>query len=130
MDYERALDIGRLRARHAAKAVRRWTGVEAMELCAVKAAPWPARWLPVGEKSYKEIARDDGYRGAGGYALLVTDESGAVKACSRRLYALAEAVKLIGRLPLPVAPSGELARALQEQDVAKNARDPALRVQV
>jgi len=130
--YEKALDLGRLRARDAARALRRWTGVESMALCAVKAAPWPERWLPVGEQSYKEIALDEGYRRSGKYSLLVVDETGAVKACSRKLYALAEVLRLADRLPMPVAMPGrgELWRQIREEDRREDAREHGLHVEV
>jgi len=101
-----------------------------MALCAVKAARWPERWLPVGEQSYKEIARDDGYRGGGDYALLVVDETGAVKACSRKLYPLAEVLRLADRLPLPVMADGELSKVLRERDTRDDVREDALHVEV
>ena len=61
MDYGRAVEIGRGRAEEAAEAIRRWTGAEAMAVCAVKPAPGRGRWQPVGPQSLKEIARDDGW---------------------------------------------------------------------
>ena len=130
MQYEKALDIGRLRARDAARALRRWTGVEAMALCAVKAAHWRERWLPVGEQSFKETALDEGYRHSGKYSLLVVDETGAVKACSRKLYPLAEVLRFAGRLPMPVMADGELSRLLQERDLREDVREHALHVEV
>jgi len=137
MKYGKALDIGRARAEQAAKALTRWTGVAAYPVCAVKPAygtdPLTARtWKPVGRQSLKEIARDDGIRGGGRYHLLVVDERGAVKACSRDRFPLAEALQLMERFPLQIAMpgQGELWRLLQEGDRREDAREHGLHVEV
>ena len=70
MRYEQALKIGRARAEMAAEAIRRWTGVKATAVCAVKPAlgsdpRTTGKWEPVGQRNYKEIARDDGIQGRG-----------------------------------------------------------------
>jgi len=131
VDYKKALDIGRARAEVSAKALRRWTGVEAMVLCAVKVARWPERWMPVGEQSYKEIVRDNGFRGGGKYYLLVVDETGAVKACSKERFPLGEVLRLADRLPLRVAMrgEGELWKRLEEEGRRVDARERALCVE-
>jgi len=137
MKYGKALDIGRARAEQAAKALARWTGVAAYPVCAVKPAygtdPLTARtWKPVGRESLKEIARDDGIRGGGRYHLLVVDERGKVKACSRDRFPPAEALRLVERLPLPVAMpgQGELWQRLQEEELRQDAREHGLHVEV
>ena len=137
MKYGKALDIGRARAEQAAKALTRWTGAAAYPVCAVKPAygtdPLTARtWKPVGRESLKEIARDDGTRGGGRYHLLVVDERGAVKACSRDRLPLAEALRLVERLPLRVTMpgQGELWRLLQEENLSEDAREHGLHVEV
>jgi hypothetical protein len=130
VDYKKALDVGRVRADVAAKALRRWTGVPSMAVCAVKPGRDGERWLPVGEQSFKEIARDDGFRGGGDYHLLVVDEDGTAKACSRKRFPLVEALRLVKRLPLPVVAGGELSQVLQEQDLREDAREHGLHVEV
>jgi len=89
-------------------------------------------WKPVGRESLKEIARDDGICGGGRYHLLVVDERGAVKACSRDRLPLAEALWLMERLPLRVAMpgQGELWRELREAGRREDAREHGLRVEV
>ena len=135
MNYARALSLGRLRAETAAEALARWTGVEAMSACAVK----PKRgddsrrsgdWKPVGEQSFKEIARDDGAQGGGNYHLLIVDEDGTGKACSRKRFPLAEALELMDRLPLAVSRHGrqELCAKLEERELTVSARTYALLV--
>jgi hypothetical protein len=71
-------------------------------------------------------------RGDGRYHLLVVDERGAVKACSRDRFPLPEALRLVERLPLQVAMpgQGELWRLLQEEDLRKDAREHGLHVEV
>ena len=135
MDYGIALSIGRARAETAAEALGRWTGVEAMAVCAVKAGheghtDRTGDWEPVGERSFKEVARDDGFAGGGNYHLLVVDERGVAKACTRKRFPLDEVLKLAERLPLPVATQGrlELSMRLQEKEMTLAARDQALRV--
>jgi len=137
MDYGKALDIGRARAEQAAEALTRWTGAAAYPVCAVKPAygtdPLTARtWKPVGRESLKEIARDDGIRGGGRFHLLVLDERGAVKACSRDRFSPAEALRLVERLPFRVAMPGrgELWRLLQEGDLREDACEHGLHVEV
>ena len=137
MDYAKALNIGRMRADTAAKALGRWTGIEAMSVCAVKPKygddPRRARdWKPVGEQSFKEIAQDDGAQGGGNYHLLIVDDEGTGKACSRKRFPLPEALRLMERLPLPVAVTGrrELSRRLEECELGTTAREHALQVEV
>ena len=118
MDYRKALDIGHERANHAADALRRWTGVEALAICAVKPdSADDGRWKPVGGRSFKEIARDDGFHGDGRYHLVIVDADGTAKACSRKRYDLAEVLRLAERLLLPVAlpGKGELWRQTEEK---------------
>ena len=85
MRHEKALDIGLARAEMAAEALRRWTGVRAIAVCAVQTVPETGlrageSWEPVGPFSYKEIARDDGMTGGGNYHLLIVDENWTAKA--------------------------------------------------
>ena len=123
MRYEQALKIGRARAEMAAEAIRRWTGVKATAVCAVKPAlgsdpRTTGKWEPVGQRNYKEIARDDGIQGRGDYHLLVVDKIGSAKACSMKRFPLGKVLSLADRLPLSVAaPSkGELWKQLAEED--------------
>jgi len=67
---------------------------------------------------------------AGRYHLLVVDEDGTAKACSRKRFPLVEALRLVERLPLPVAAGGELSQVLQEQDLREDAREHGLHVEV
>lgn len=83
-----ALEIGRQRATGAARALRRWTGVEALAVFAVRPGLGWGSWRPVGAIRRKEFARDDGYRGRGRRYLLVVDATDTAKACSRRLFEL------------------------------------------
>ena len=123
MKHEKALDVGIARAEMAAEALRRWTGVKAIAVSAVRSiSGYGSRaresWEPVGQHSYKEIARDDGMRGGGNYHLLVVDENGIAKACTLKRYPLGEVLRLADRLPIGVAKSGEgeLWKALAEKD--------------
>ena len=123
MRYEQALKIGRARAEMAAEAIRRWTGVKATAVCAVKPAlgsdpRTTGKWEPVGQRSYKEIARDDGMRGKGNYHLLIVDKSGTAKACTLKRFPLGEVLRLADRLPISVASpgEGELWKQLAEED--------------
>jgi hypothetical protein len=123
MRYEQALKIGKARAEQAAEVLRRWTGIKAIAVCAVKTAydsepRTTKKWEPVGQRSYKEIARDDGVRGRGNYHLLVLDKNGAAKACSMERFPLGEVLELADRLPLSVAApgKGELWKQLAEED--------------
>jgi len=137
MDYEEALEVGLIRAKQAAEMLRRWTGARACEVCAVKPA-WgddPRRaenWRAVGQRSLKEIARDDGYRGGGNYHVLIVDEDGAIKAASCKRFPLDEALRLAERLPLAVwsAKDGELGHQLGEEDLRRMTRHHALHVEV
>lgn len=111
MDYQKALETGRVRAEQAAQAMQRWTGVKAIAVCAVKPAGGSdsrtiGDWQPVGRRNYKEIARDEGIYGRGNYHLLVVDESGTAKACSVERFALAKVLRLAERLALPMAVHG------------------------
>lgn len=133
MDYARALNLGRVRAETAAEALGRWTGIEAMSVCALKPAyggnPLKAgKWVAVGSASFKEIARDDGAQGGGNYHLLIVDEDGTGKACSRKRFPLAEALELMDRLPLPISRHGrqELCAKLEERELTVSARTHAL----
>ena len=132
MKYKKALDMGHERANQAAKAIHRWTGVKAHAVCAVKPGRGDHGWRPVGQQSWKEIARDDGFRGNGDFHLLVIDEDGAVKACSKDRIPLGEVLGLADRLPLPVAMPGrgQLSQHMAEEDLRTNARDYALHVEV
>ena len=131
MEYREALAIGRERAEDSAELIQRWTGVEAMALCAVRPGRTKGQWEPVGLQSLKEIALDGGYRHSGRYSLLVVDERGTVKACSRELFPLGEVLRLADRLPMRVAMpgTGELWQRLREEDERTNVRDHALRVE-
>ena len=122
MKYEKALDIGRTRAEMAAEVIKRWTGIKAIAVCAVK-YPYgqslgAGEWEPVGQQSYKEIARDDGMQGGGNYHLLVVDKAGTAKACSMERFPLEKVISLADRLPLIVAApyKGELWKQLVEGD--------------
>ena len=128
MKHEKALDIGFKRRKEAAEAMRRWTGVEACEVCAVRPSGNGGRWEPVGKRSFKEIWRDEGLLHNGEYHLLVVDETGASKACARERFSLERVLQLAERLPLPVACAGEceLSRQLDEQESRQNARSHAL----
>jgi len=137
MNYQKALEIGKIRAKEAAEAIRRWTGVEAYDVCAVKPARSTDRrrtrdWQPVGRQSLKDIACDKGFRGDGDYHLLVIDEDGTVKATSRDRYPLGEVLRLADRPPMRVAilNDGELWKKLEEEDLRINARANALRIEV
>lgn len=132
MRHEKALDVGIARAEVAAEAIRRWTGVKAIAVFAVKAVPRFGRrarehWEPVGDHSYKEIARDDGMKGQGNYHLLVVDDGGTAKACTLKRYPLPEVLRLAERLPLAVASpgDGELWKQLTQQDDQTYAIDRA-----
>lgn len=118
MDYKKALEIGHKRAEEAAEAIHRWTGVEALAVCAVKPDSTDERWRPVGKRSFKEIARDDGLRGDGRYHLLIVDENGTTKACTRKRYPLGEALRMADRLPIRVAMpgTGELWNELEKEE--------------
>lgn len=123
MEYEKALKMGRARAEQAAEIIRRWAGVKACAVCAVKAGPTTdpgqrGNWEPVGQRSYKEIARDDGMRGRGNYHLLIVDKGGTAKACTLKRFPLGEVLKLADRLPISVASpgEGELWKQLAEED--------------
>ena len=120
MKYCEALKTGRRRAEEAAEAIRRWTGVPAIAVCAVKTDPSEKYWQPVGQQSWKEIASDDGLGGKDRYHLLIVDEGGAAKACSRKRYPLSEVMPLADRLPLPVAMlgQGELWRQLNHRELS------------
>lgn len=137
MRHEKALDIGIARAEVAAEAMRRWTGVEAIAVFAVRSISGSGRraresWEPVGHYNYKEIARDDGMRGGGNYHLLLVDENGTAKACTLKRYPLEEVLRLAERLPVGVAApgEGELWKALAERDcradIAYRAKHPDL----
>ena len=133
MEHKRALKVGRSRARQAARALRRCTGVEACDVCAVKPGSRVARtktrdWEPVGEESWKEIARDNGRRGGGKYHLVIVDQDGTPKACSRERFPLRKALELADRVPLPVAEPGRgrLWRLLDEKVSRADARHHAL----
>ena len=132
MDYKKALDIGHERADQAAEAIRRWTGVKAMAVCAVQPGRGKRDWKPVGQQSWKEIAQDNGFRGGGNFHLLVIDEDGAVKACSKDRFPLGEVLRLANRLPLPVAMPGrgQLSQRLDEEDLRTDATEHALHVEV
>jgi len=119
MNYRDALRIGRDRADQAAEIIRRWANVAAYPVCAVRPTQGDGDsahgWDPVGRQSFKEIVRDDGAFGLGDFHLLVVDEQGSAKACSKERFALAKAVELATRVPLPVAMPGrgELWRELE-----------------
>jgi hypothetical protein len=136
MDYKLALDTGHKRAEQAAEALARWTGVQTYPLCAVQPAPGSdprtkGNWEPVGQQSYKEIARDEGIYGKGNYHVLVVDENGTAKACSRKRFALADVLRLVERLPLPVAAAGwgELWGALDRKANAGEVRSRSVRAE-
>jgi hypothetical protein len=132
MKYDEALTIGRRRAKEAAAAIQRWTGVRTFALFAVKPGWRKGSWEPVGEMSRKEIYRDDGFRGSGRYYIAVVDEEGTVKACSKEAYPLGEVLRLADRIPMGVAfpGRGELWQRLDEEDARARAGDRALRVEV
>jgi len=130
MNYKKALDMGHERANQAAEAIRRWTGVKAYAVCAVQPGRGNRDWKPVGQHGWKEIAKDDGFYGDSKYHVLVVDETGTVKACTKKRFPLGEALRLADRLPLPVAKSGDLSKQLEELELRTNARDHALRVEV
>jgi hypothetical protein len=137
MEYGKALKIGRTRAEEAAETIRRWTGIKACAVCAVKPAcgrnPGTTRaWVPVGQESWKEIARDDGIRGRGNYHLLVVDKNGEVKACSLERFPLGEVLRMADRLPMRVAKpgEGELWKCLDEEDRRIEAKYHALHAEV
>ena len=132
MKYDEALTIGRRRAREAAAALQRWTGVRAFALFAVKRGWRKGSWEPVGEMSRKEIYRDDGFQGGGRYYVAVVDEEGTVKACSKEVYPLGEVLRLAERIPLGVAcpGRGELWQRLDEEDARARAGERALHVEV
>ena len=132
MKREKALGIGHERAEKAAETIRQATGVQAMAVTVIKPGSGRGGWQPVGKKSWKEIARDDGFVGGGRYHLLVVDEDGKAKACSKDRLSLEEALRLAEKLPLPVARTewGELARLLEERDLGGNVREHALHVEV
>ncbi|MDP2897850.1 MAG: hypothetical protein Q8Q12_15050 [bacterium] len=132
MKYDEALTIGRRRAEEAAAAIQRWTGVRAFALFTVKPGWRKGSWKPVGRMSRKEICWDDGFRGGGGYYIAVVDGGGAVKACSKQLYPLGEALKLAERIPMGVAcpGRGELWQRLDEEDARARAGERALHVEV
>jgi len=72
MKYEQALKIGRARAEQAAETIRRWASVKACAVCALKPSLGgdqrrKGHWEPVGKRSYKEIARDEGMRDCGNF---------------------------------------------------------------
>ena len=135
MRHEKALDVGLARAEVAAEALRRWTGVRAIAVCAVQTVLETGlrageSWEPVGPFSYKEIARDDGMTGGGNYHLLIVDENWTAKACTSQRFQLDDALQLADRLPIPVAApgEGELWKALAERkdraDAAYRAKYP------
>ena len=137
MKHRKALDIGLARAEVAAEALRRWTGVRAIAVCAVQTVPETGlrageSWEPVGPFSYKEIARDDGMTGGGNYHLLIVDENWIAKACTSQRFQLEDVLRLADRFPIPVAAPGEgaLWKALSERknraDVAYQAKYPDL----
>ena len=132
MKYDEALAIGHIRAREAAAAIQRWTGVRSLALCEAKPGRRKGKWQPVGRMSRKEIYRDDGFRGGGTYYLAVVDEEGTVKACSREAYPLGEVLRLAARLPMGVASPGrgELWQLLDEEDARAHPRERALHVEV
>jgi len=78
---------------------------------------------PVSHESWKEIARNDGFRSGGRYHLVVVDDERTAKACRRESLPLEEVLGLVGRLPLPVAAPvwGQLWRALYEKNVRPKA---------
>jgi hypothetical protein len=133
MDYEDALKIGRARAENAARVLQRWAGVKATAVCSVRPLPGGdpdnARdWEPIGTGCWKEICRHTGALGHGEYHLLVVDETGSVKACSRERFDLQKALELASRLPLPVAEpgTGELWLAMEGVENAREARSRVL----
>jgi len=75
-----------------------------------------------------EDLRDRGGR----YHLLIVDEDGAAKACSRKRYPVGKVLRLADRLLLGVAMPGrgELWRQLEKGNLRANARDRALHVEV
>jgi len=106
MRHDEALEIDRRRAEEAARALRCWTGVETMVVCAFKPDLFGRGWQPVGEQSPKDIARDDGPLGRGLYHLLGGDDDGTAKARTRKRCALGEVPWLATGLPAPVASPG------------------------
>jgi len=136
MDYKEALEIGQARARRAAEAIEKWTGAKACAVCAVKPAgdageEGPAEWEPVGENSWKEVACDEGFTGAGGYHLLVVDEDGVPKASTVDRFALPMVIALAEGLPMPVADPGhgELWRLMGQAEERRTARHWALHME-
>lgn len=89
-------------------------------------------WVPVGQESWKEIARDEGIRDRGNYHLLIVDFNGTAKACSLERFPLGEVLRLVDRLPLRVAApgEGELWKRLDEEDRRATTRFRALHVDV
>ncbi len=131
------VDIGRARAESAARALRRWTGVRALAVCVLKPAyGYDSKkadvWIPVGELSFKEIARDDGYFGSGNYHLLIVDETGTAKASTWDRYPLEKVLQLAKRLPLPIAApgTGELWMQLNNSCNPSSAPENAQRIDV
>jgi hypothetical protein len=78
----------------------------------------------VGKGCWREISKHTGALGSGTYHLIVVDEAGSVKACSMDRFDLQEVLELAKRLPLPVAEPGrgELWRALEQEESAREAR--------
>jgi hypothetical protein len=124
MDYERALEIGRVRRKEAAQILRRWAGVRTCEVCAVRPRVrvkngCAGGWEPVGEENYKDVMRKGGALTQADTYILVVDGDGNVKACSWEPLPLRKAVELANQLALPV-PKGrrsELERYLEEADM-------------
>ena len=132
MEYKKALNTGHERADAAAEMIRRWAGVDAYAVCALRPGRNGRQAEPVGERSFKDIARDDGFHGNGQYHLVIVDEKGATKACTKDRFPLDRALRLAKRLPVGVAVAGwgELSSRIDERHVRGAARDHALHIEV
>jgi len=132
MEYKEALEIGLVRARRAAEAIER-SGAKACAVCAVKpeadaGGGRPGDWEPVGERSWKDVARDEGFTGGGGYHLIVVDEDGVAKASTVERFGIPEILWLAEGMPMPLADPGhgELWCLMGQEEDRRDARDWAL----
>jgi len=133
MRHSNAFEVGRARAEQAAATLQAWTGIGAVAVCVLRSRPnrdagHAGDWQPVGEGCWKEICSHNGAMGSDTYHLLVVDEAGSVKACSRERLDLRTVLELAERVPLPVASpgEGELWRALEREENTREARSRVL----
>ena len=125
MEFQEAVVIGRRRRADARLTLSGYIQEMAVDVCAVKPAKNSGLdahdWEPVGEKSFKEICiRSSGSEKGEAY-LLIVDEDGMAKACTKRTYPLEIALQMAWGIPLPVyaGRGGTLMGEIQEAAMRK-----------